>query len=88
VQLPAFVKVAGTIGQPKTETDKLVIVGLVSKVAAGIPGVVGGKAGNILQGVGGLLTGQAPAGANPSTNQLSTNKPAILNPLDFFKKKK
>lgn len=84
VKLPKFVKVSGTLGDPKTHTDKLVIAGLVAKSAAGLPGVVGEKAGNILQGVGGILTGDKSS----RTNQASTNKPPKFNPLDLLKPKK
>ncbi len=83
VQLPAFVKLAGTVGNPTAKTDKLVILGLVAQSAGGLAGGVGGDAGKVLQGVGSLLTGQKSA----ATNQTGTNtQPANL--LDLFKKKK
>lgn len=54
VPLPQFVRVAGTIGDPKTLTDKTKIAGLL---AGSVGSVVGGDAGNVIQGVGGLLQG-------------------------------
>ncbi|MBI4326163.1 MAG: AsmA family protein [Chloroflexi bacterium] len=93
VKLPDFVKLTGTLGSPKTETDKLVISGLLLRSSSALPGM-GGKAGNILQGLGGVLTGQGLAGAitnlNPTvkTNSNiapSTNKPAKINPLDLLR---
>ncbi len=77
VKLPDFVKLEGTLGNPKAKTDKLMIVGIG---AAGVAGAVGGKAGGILGGVGGILTGQ-PSGSN-------TNKASPLDLLNSFKKKK
>ena len=92
VALPVFAKVGGTLGSPEAKTDKLMIAGLVAKSAVGIPGVTGTKAGNILQGVGGLLTGQTSPAAGATTNATPTNatpaKPSLpFNPLDLFKKK-
>ncbi len=93
VKLPDFVKLTGTLGSPKTETDKLVISGLLLRSSSALPGV-GGKAGNILQGIGGLLTGQGLPGAITNLNPTvktnansapSTNKPAKINPLDLLR---
>ncbi len=93
VKLPDFVKLTGTLGSPKTETDKLVISGLLLRSSSALPGV-GGKAGNILQGLGGLLTGQGLPGAITNLNPAfrtnaniapSTNKPAKINPLDLLR---
>ncbi len=91
VSLPSFAKLAGTLGDPKTEVNKLVISGLLLRSAGGIP-QVGGKAGGILQGIGGMLTGEKPlvGGTNSlvQTNVSSgakTNKPAKLNPLDLLR---
>jgi type II secretion system protein N len=74
-QLPSFVTLAGTLGNPKTEINKLVVGGLVMKTIGGIPG---GQAGAILQGLGGLISGQkastsgtnAPANTNSAANIL------------------
>ncbi|HVY71876.1 MAG TPA: hypothetical protein VHH73_18230, partial [Verrucomicrobiae bacterium] len=87
VRLPAFAKVEGTLGAPKTETDKLVISGIVLKSAIGIPGRVGGKAGELLQGVGNFLTGENknaaatdPKATTPPPNAPAPNQPAPANP--------
>ena len=84
VQLPGFVKLAGTVGNPTAKTDKLVILGLVAQSASGLAGGVGGDAGKIIQGVGSLLTGQKPL---TPTNHPGTNATPVNNLLDLFKKK-
>ena len=67
--------------------NELALGGLLLKSGVGIAEKLGvkvdPKTGNLLQGVGNLLTGQTPA----TTNQPSTNTPPRLNPLDLFKKK-
>jgi uncharacterized protein involved in outer membrane biogenesis len=90
VALPTFAKLDGTLGDPKTEINKVVISGLLLRSAAGIP-QVGDKAGNILQGIGGILSGQKPPAASTNniggTNSIAapkTNKPPRLNPLDLL----
>jgi hypothetical protein len=78
-KLPTFVHLTGTLGDPAARTDKAVIAGLT---AQGVAGAVGGRTGGILQGIGGLLTGQ-PAGG---TNAPSGNEPILpVNPLDLFR---
>ena len=86
VQLPTFVKLGGTLGNPSPKTDKLVIVGLVSRSVGGLAEGVGGDAGKILQGVGSLLTGQKSQSASSPTNRPATNPPPA-NLLDLFRKK-
>ena len=85
--LPKFVTVKGTLGEPKSEVNKLALGGVLLKTTTGIAERLGVKVepgtSNLLQGVGNLLTGQKPA----STNQPSTNTAPKLNPLDLFKKK-
>ena len=58
VKLPDFVKVGGTIGEPKTKTDKLAIVGLLGQSAAGLPGTIENKAGGLLENAANLLDGE------------------------------
>lgn len=89
-ELPNFVKLGGTIGESKTEINKLVISGLLLKSVSGVPGALGGKAGGIMKGVGGLLTGETPEkSTTTSTNKTDATQPAIkVNPFDLFKKKK
>jgi hypothetical protein len=86
-ELPTFVSLKGTLGDPKTEINKVVIGGLLARSIGGlIP--VGDKASTLLQGVGGLLTGQqaatkstnAPAGTNaPSKADIVQGLAGLLN---------
>ncbi|MBI2927087.1 MAG: DUF748 domain-containing protein [Verrucomicrobia bacterium] len=99
VPLPKFAKLTGTVGAPETKTDKTVLAGMFLKTATGL---IGGKTGNVLQGLGNLLTGQpatAPPGATPPAGQqpkAATNQaPQQVSPADLiqgvqdiFKKKK
>jgi hypothetical protein len=84
--LPQFVTVTGTLGAPKADLNKLALGGLLLDAGTGIAQKLGvkvdSKPGNVVQGLGGLLTGQQPA---TSTNQPATNPPAKFNPLDLFK---
>ena len=86
-KLPDFVTVKGTMGNPQTDMNKLALSGLLLQSGAGIAGKlgvnVGDKGGNVIQGVGGLLTGQKSA----NTNQPATNTAPKFNPLDLFNKK-
>lgn len=89
VALPSFAKMTGTLGAPKTDVNELVITGLLLQSAGNIPNV-GGKAGTLLQGIGGILSGQRPvltptnAPPGSATNQpAATNK--TVNPFDLFK---
>ncbi len=100
VLLPNFVKLKGTLGDPKPDVNKLAITAIIGK---SVGGLVGGSAGqilqapgNIIQGVGGILGGQ-PANTNTTTNTpAATNKPApsgavnelIKEGINIFKKKK
>ena len=85
--LPQFVTVKGTLGDPKSDLNELALGGLLLKSGMGIAEKLGVKVdsrpGNVLQGVGNLLTGQKPA----ATNQPSTNTAPKLNPLDLFRNK-
>ncbi|HUJ12061.1 MAG TPA: AsmA family protein [Verrucomicrobiae bacterium] len=79
VKLPTFVQLTGTLGDPSAKTDKRVIAGLTAQSLAG---AVGGRAGSILQGLGGLLTGQPSA----TNNAPSGNQPASpFNPFDLLR---
>jgi hypothetical protein len=90
VPLPQFAKLTGTLGEPTTEINKLVISGLLLRSAANIP-ELGNDAGNLLQGLGNLLGGQTSGGtstntpAAPDTKTSPTNNQSI-NPLDFLKR--
>jgi hypothetical protein len=63
MKLPTFVRLKGTLGNPRTKEDKAVILALT---ASGIGGALGGKTGGILEGVGGLLGGK-PQSSAPAT---------------------
>jgi len=95
VKLPDFVTVKGTVGDPKTDINKLALASLTLKAGAGIVGQTGNadldKAAGIVGAVGNLLGGvtapktNAPSATN--TNAPAT-KPALpINPLDLFKRK-
>ena len=91
VPLPDFAKISGTLGEPKTDINKLVISGLLLRSAVNIP-QVGERTGNLLQGIGSLLSGQNSGGTktnSPPESQASptskTNQPPSLNPLDLLK---
>ena len=85
--LPKFVTVKGTLGAPKSDLNELALGGMLLKSGVGIAEKLGvkvdSKSGNVLQGIGNLLTGQKPA----TTNQPSTNTAPKLNPLDLFNNK-
>jgi hypothetical protein len=79
--------VTGTVGDPKSKLDYPRIALLTGKSIEGIPGVVGGKAGQILKGVeglGGLLGGQGQNAANTNQPPATTNAPAKSNPVGGF----
>lgn len=85
VQLPTFVTLAGTIGNAKTEVNKLVVGGLAMRSLSNIP-QLGGKAGTVLQGLGNVLT-QQPAAPAATNSPARTNAPAntastVLQGLD------
>lgn len=89
VQMPSFLTLKGTLGEPKPDIKELVITGLLLKSASALPIDLGDKGNNILKGVGNILTGQPnkPTDTN-APSQTTTNKPATINPFDLFKKKK
>jgi hypothetical protein len=61
----------GTAGKPDPKINKMALAGLALK---SIGGAVGdGKAGNLMQGLGGLLGGSAAQGTNAATG--GTNQP-------------
>jgi hypothetical protein len=93
VKLPNFLKVAGTLGNPKAQIDKTALAGtLLEQFGSKIPGL-NDKTGGLLQGLGGILSkGQTtstnqtpPSGANATP---ATNKPPAFNPFDLLKKPK
>ncbi len=92
VKLPTFVKETGTLGTPETKTDKLVLLGIVTKSVGGLEKIVGKDTGKTLGTLGSFLTGEKSATTNQtstnqtSTTQSSTNKPAKVSPSDLLKK--
>jgi hypothetical protein len=75
VSLPSFVKVLGTVGEPKVDTDKLVLAGLTLKSVAGLPLGTNESTKGLLNSLGQALTG-------PSTNKAATNAPQGRSVLD------
>jgi hypothetical protein len=69
VKLPKFAQVKGTLGAPDVKIDKLKIAAIT---AVGIGGAAGSKAGSIIRGIGGIISGQA----------FSTNESKPLQPED------
>jgi hypothetical protein len=101
VLLPRFGKLTGTLGKP--EVDKVALTtGLGTTALNKIAPKVGGTAGTILQGVGGLLGGQTqqPATTNAPSSGVTNPTPAPTAPatnnsvkavndiINIFKKKK
>jgi len=76
VKLPNFLKVAGTLGNPKAQIDKTALAGtLLEKFGDRIPGT-----GGLLQGIGGILSGSKGAATNQPPNA-TTNQPPATNKL-------
>ena len=89
-RLPDFVTLKGTVGKPKTDINELALLGMAARGVTGIVPSIGGKAGNIIQGLGNLLPGQTPANTstNTATNQPPQGQSPVNNLLDLFKKPK
>jgi hypothetical protein len=86
VKLPDFLTMRGTVGQPKSDINKLALAGTVFR---GISGVIpnSGKSGNLMQGLGSLLGGTSSApNTNAAPNQPSTNQSPVGNLLNQFLK--
>jgi hypothetical protein len=58
VKLPPFVSVEGSVGTPKVNIDKLAVGKLFIRNVAGLPESVVGQAGDVIQGLGGLVGGK------------------------------
>lgn len=93
VKLPNFAQVKGTLGNPDVKIDKLKIAALTM---VGVGGSAGNKAGNIIRGIGGILSGQSLAPSNQPAQQPAnqmqeksapTNSP-INQLFNIFKKPK
>jgi hypothetical protein len=63
--LPKFVTIKGTLGAPKSDANKLALGGVLARAAGGL---VGGRAGDVLNKLGGVATGTSPSTNNSGTN--------------------
>ena len=72
VALPKFVSLAGTVGKPKTDIDKVAVTRLL---AGAVGNYLGGDAGKVLRGLGNL---GGAATTTTSTNATSTNASGSL----------
>ena len=80
VKLPDFLKIKGTLGEPKEDINYLALTTMAAKAGTGILGKTGGGAAGVLDAVGNLLRGgPAPGGG--------TNAPPVINPLDLFRRR-
>jgi hypothetical protein len=86
VTLPAFAKLGGTLGNPETYTDKLVITGLIARSAAGLPISVGRGAGKTLGKIGNIILGDSTTTedtqAVPATTETSPPVAARTNIIE------
>ena len=87
VALPDFLKIEGTVGNPKANIDKLVLVKLAAEtgggVIKGIGGAGGEKAGSLMNAVGGLFGGTKSASTNSAP--ATTNASPASSLLKLFK---
>jgi uncharacterized protein involved in outer membrane biogenesis len=78
VKLPDFVTETGTVGDPKAQINKLALISLAAKgIGGAIPGM-GGTAGNLIQGLNGILGGSTGGTNAPNA---STNRSELLQGL-------
>jgi hypothetical protein len=88
-KLPDFLTMKGTVGKPDPAINKLALASLALK---GIGGAIpsGSKAGNIVQGLEGLLGGNktSPPSTNAAPSQPATNQSPVGDLLNRFLKPK
>lgn len=78
-KLPDFVTMRGTVGQPKTDINKLALAGTVFKGLSGVIPGGGGQVGSFIQG---LTGGTKSSGTNaPATNRPPANVGNLLQGL-------
>lgn len=78
VTLPDYVALKGTLGEPSADVNTRALVGTALQQFGGqIPGV-DKKTGNMLQGLGGVLSGGGGGGAGTNA-PVDTNAPAATN---------
>ena len=63
VKLPDFITIRGTVGEPKTKTNKLAILGILGQSAVSLPGSVETQAGSILENAADILSGEFIGGS-------------------------
>lgn len=65
LELPPFIRVRGTLGEPDIDVQRRVITGLI---AGGVvdAGVGGERTQRVLDGIGGILTGEGPRRPTPT----------------------
>ena len=74
-KLPDFLTITGTLGNPKSDINRMVIVSVALQAIGG----KAGQAGSMLQGISGLVSGGASGTANASgTNQPGTSLGGLL----------
>ncbi len=87
VALPDFLTMEGTIGKPKTVTDKLALAELAAKVGLGISGKTGGanggKTSSTLKSIEGLFGGSKSTTTN--STPAKTNSSPVSGLLKLFK---
>ena len=95
VKLPDYVTEKGTIGEPKAKYNYAALAGTTLEQVSKRIKIGDEKTQSIIQGLGGILSGQQPAARAPGTsttnaptNRAQTNQPSALDVLDLFKKKK
>ena len=81
-RLPDYVTIKGTVGEPKSDINKLALLGTTLKSLGGVIPGVDKKTGDLIQGLGGLLTGQRSQGTNaspPNVPPAAQSPPAATN---------
>ena len=69
VPLPQFLTMAGTVGEPKSQVNKLALLKVATQSLGGLTGGAGGKTGGLLQGILGGSKTQTNAPSQTTTNQ-------------------
>lgn len=85
VQLPPFASITGSLGKIKTETDKTAILGLLAQSATGLPGQVGEKASELIQGLNQFLGSKEAGSDTNAPSGTSTNESKRINPFGVLK---
>ncbi len=58
VKLPDFVTIRGSVGEPKTKTNKLALLAILGQSAVSLPDAVENQTGNLLENAAGILSGE------------------------------